>query len=415
MEPVYRCMAGIDVHKKMLAVVVRYQQGERAEYDARAFGTSQEEIAHLAAWLQHHQVQEVVMESTAQYWRPVWYGLEAHIEKLHLSHPLQTRAPRGRKRDFRDALRLVDRLWSGDLASSFVPGAEQRSWRWMSRTRVELRDKIGVVRNQVEGLLEEGGIKLTSVVSDLFGASGFAMLQRIAAGESQVEVIVAEARGVLRHKKDQLRQALAGRLLPLYQQLLRQQLEQVLLLRQQIEEINQSLSEAMRYHLSALHRLCQVPGINLYAAQELLAEIGPGAAAFPSAEQFASWVGVCPGTQESAGVSYSCRSAKGNRYLRRLLCQLAWGAVHTKDSFFAGLFVRWLPHLKAKGAAWAVAHRLAKLIWLVLHQGIEYQERGPVPQNPKNLIRRFKRLVQQFHKQGIDVQSLLIQSQPATS
>jgi transposase len=415
MDSVYRCMAGIDIHKKMLAVVVRRQQGEQTEYEARAFGTSQDQILHLAAWLGHYGVQEVAMESTAQYWRPVWYGLEAHVEKLHLSHPLQTRAPRGRKRDFRDARRLVDRLWSGDLGSSFVPGAEQRSWRWMSRTRVELREKIGVVRNQVEGLLEEGGIKLAAVVSDLFGASGWAMLQRIAAGETQVEALVAEARGKLRHKKEELQQALAGRLQPLYQKLLKQHLQQVQLLRQHIEEINGCLSEAMRYHLSTLQRLCQVPGINLYAAQELLAEIGPTADAFPSAEQFASWVGVCPGSQESAGISYSHRCAKGNRYLRRLLCQLAWAAIHTKDTFFAGLFARLLPKVQRQGAAWAVAHRLAKVVWLLLHEGVEYKEPGPARQNPKHLVGKFKRLLREFHRLNIDVRPLLDQTNPATS
>jgi transposase len=143
------------------------------------------------------------MESTAQYWRPVWYGLEAHFQ-LHLSHPLKTRAPRGRKRDFRDAQRLADRWHSGDLEESFIPGAEQRAWRWLTRTRVDLKRKIGVVRNQTEGLLEEGGIKVAAVVSDVFGVSGWAMLERIAKGEADVEALVEEARGALRKKKAQL-------------------------------------------------------------------------------------------------------------------------------------------------------------------------------------------------------------------
>jgi transposase len=134
-------------------------------------------------------------------------------------------------------------------------------------------------------------------------------------------------------------------------------MDQVRLLRQQIEEVNRALAEAMMQHLSVLHRLTKIPGVDLYAAQELLAEIGPGAAAFASAQQFASWVGVCPGSQESAGVNYSHRSAKGNRYLRRLLCQIAWAAIHTKETFFASLFARLKPRVEGKGAAWAVAHR----------------------------------------------------------
>jgi transposase len=409
MEIAYRCWAGIDVHKKMLAVVIRREQEEQTSYQERKFGTTRREIEHLLAYLQHEKVTEAAMESTAQYWRPVWYGLEAHL-RLHLCHPMAMRARQGRKSDFRDARRLVDRLWGGDLEDSFVPGAEQRCWRWLTRARVDLRGKIGVVRNQVEGLLEEGGIKLAAVVSDLFGASGWAMLERIAQGETEVAPVVAEARGALRKKKTALEEALAGRLSPLYQLLLRQYMQQVRLLRQQIVEINQALELALREHALALHRLCRLPGVDLAAAEELLAEIGPTASAFPSAEQFASWVGICPGSQESAGVNYSKRSAKGNRYLRRLLCQIAWAAVHTKETFFASLFARLKPRLAAKGAVWAVGHRIAKLIWRLLHDGVEYQEKGPAARNPQTLIRKFRRLVKDFQRLGIDVPTLLPQS-----
>lgn len=409
METGYRILAGIDVHKKMLAVVIRRDQNGQPSYEQRKFGTTRSEVEHLAAYLQHEEVTEVVMESTAQYWRPVWYGLEAHF-RLHLCHPLRTRGRRGRKSDFRDARRLVDRLHSGDLEDSFVPGAEQREWRWLSRTRVDLKDKVGVVRNQVEGLLEQGGIKLAAVVSDAFGASGWAMLQRMARGETDVEAMIAEARGALRKKQPALREALAGRLSTICQLLLKQHLKQVELLRQQIAEIDTALLEAMKAYTPTLHRLCRMPGIDLTAAQELLAEIGPTAAAFPSADEFASWAGACPGTHETAGVNYSARSPKGNRYLRRLLCQIAWAAVHTKETFFASLFARLKPRIEAKGAAWAVAHRIGKLVWLLLHEGVEYQERGPAARNPKTLIRKFRRLLKDFQRIGIDPSTLVPQS-----
>lgn len=405
MESVYRCVAGIDVHKKMLAAVIRQPAGE---YIQRKFGTTQSEIGHLAAWLQEHRVSEVVMESTAQYWRPVWYGLEAHFQ-LHLTHPLKTRAPRGRKRDLRDAQRLADRWYSGDLEESFIPGAEQRSWRWLTRTRVQLKRKLGVIRNQVEGILEQGGIKLSAVTSDLFGVSGWAMLEKIADGKADVEELVREARGALRKKRAKLQEALAGKLEPVYQLLLKQQMAQVRLLRQQAEEINGALAEAMQAHLPILLRLTKMPGLDLYAAQELLAEIGPAAAAFPSAEQFVSWIGVCPGSQESAGVNYSRRSPKGNRYLRRLLTQIAWAAIHTKDTFFAGLFYRLKPRVEGKGAAWAVALRVAKVIWLLLHNGVEYVEKGAAPLNPRTLRRKFRRLMKEFARTGLDLKSLLHQ------
>jgi len=403
MESVYRWVAGIDVHKKMLAVVIRRQSGE---YEKRKFGATGAEIQHLKAWLQAHSVSEVVMESTAQYWRPVWYGLEGHF-RLHLTHPLKTRAPRGRKSDFRDAQRLADRWSAGDLEESYIPGCEQRSWRWLTRTRVQLKKKLSVIYGHVEGLLEQGGIKLSAVVSDLFGVSGWAMLEQIAQGVSDVEVLAGLARGALRKKDAELKEALAGRLDPVYRMLLKQHLDQVRLLRQQVEELNQTLAGAMQEHLAALHRLTKIPGVDLYAAQELVSEIGPHAAAFGSAAQFASWVGVCPGSQESAGFNYSHRSAKGNRHLRRLLCQIAWAAIHTKDTFFAGLFARLKPRVEGKGAAWAVAHRVAKIVWLVLHEQVEYQEKGSAPPNERTLVRKFKRMLKQFGRLGLDVRALL--------
>ncbi len=406
MEIVYRCLAGIDVHKKMLAVVVRQDQAGEPSYERRKFGTTRSEIEHLAAYLVQHRVTEVVMESTAQYWRPVWYGLEAHFA-LHLCHPLRTRGRRGRKDDFRDARRLVDRLHSGDLEDSYVPSAEQREWRWLTRTRVDLKDKIGMVRNQVEGLLEQAGLKVTAVFSDSFGASGWAILQRLAKGEDDVEALLGELRGALYKKKTAMREALAGRLSSTAQLLLKQYLAQVQLLREQVAEINQALGEAMKPYAAILHRLCRMPGVDLAAAQEILAEIGPKAAAFPSADECASWVGAIPGSQISADINYSSRSPKGNRYLRRLLCQIAWAAVHTKDTFFASLFQRLKPRVEAKGAVWAVAHRFIKLIWLMLHEEVDYQEKGPAAKNPNTLRRKFRRLIKDFERLGVDPRTLI--------
>jgi transposase len=390
----------------MLAVVVRRERDGKTEYVKRKFGTTRQEIEHLVGWLQHEGVTEVAMESTAQYWRPVWYGLEPHF-KLHLCHPLQNRAPRGRKRDFRDAQRLADRWVANELEDSFIPGAEQRSWRWLTRTRVQLKRKLNVIHNHIEALLEQGGIKLSAVVSDLFGASGWAMLEDIAQGITDIDTLVKKARGTLRRKDAQLKEALAGQLDPVYRLLLRQHMDQVRLLREHVEQINQALSMAMKEHISTLHRLSKIPGIDLYAAQELVAEIGPRAAAFATAENFASWVGVSPGSQESAEVNYSNRSPKGNRYLRRLLSQIAWAAIHTKDTFFAGLFARLKPRIEGKGAAWAVAHRLAKVIWLLLHEEVEYQEKGSAPPNQRTMLRKFKRLLKDFGKAGVDVRALL--------
>lgn len=415
MEKGYRCLAGIDVHKKMLAVVVRKDQADGEPlYEQRKFGTTRSELEHLAAYLKHHQVTEVVLESTAQYWRPVWYQLEEHLA-LHLCHPIKTHGRRGRKSDFRDARRLVDRLHSGDLEDSYVPAAEQRNWRWLTRMRVDLKDKIGVVRNQVEGMLEEGGIKLAAVVSDPFGASGWAILQRLAKGETEVDKLVEETRGTLRKKKAALRDALAGRLTATMQLLLQQSLKQVALLREQIGEINQALGAAMKPYASTLERLCRIPGVDLAAAQQILAEIGPRCAAFPTAGECASWAGIIPGSQETAGVNYSSKSPKGNHFVRRLFCQIAWAAARSKETFYASLFQRLKPRVEPKGAMWGVAHRIIQMVWLILHEGVTYQEKGPAARNPVTLKRKFRRLIKDFQRLGIDPRTLLQEAVPVPS
>ena len=404
-------IAGVDVHKKMLAVVVRREQDGQMVYEKRKFGTNRKDIeGHLGAWLQHFGVSTVVMESTAQYWRPVWHGLEELGFELHLCNPLQVRAPRGKKRDYLDAQRLANRWAAGDLEDSFVPGKEQREWRAMTRARVHMKRKIGVNRCQVEGLLEQGSIKLTSVVSDVFGASGWAMLKLIAKGETDAEVLVKEARGSLRQKESKLKEALAGKLDGSYRLLLKQHMEQVELLRKQVEEVNEALAKGMHAYLPVLVRLSKMPGVDLYAAQELIAEIGPKAAAFQSADKFAGWAGICPGSKESAGVNYSRRSAKGNRYLRRLLSQIAWAAIRTKDSYFAGLFARMKPRLEGRKAAWAVAHRVGRLIWLLLHEEVEYKEMGSPKDSVQSLERKYRRLLKAFARHGIDPRTMSSES-----
>jgi len=252
-------------------------------------------------------------------------------------------------------------------------------------------------------------------VTDPFGVSGWAMLKLLAKGERDVKILVGEARGQLKKKEAELTQALVGKLNPTHRLVLQQSLDQVELLRRQIEEINQALKETMLPHTAALVRLVKIPGVDLAAAQELLAEIGPGAATFPSGGQFASWVGVCPGSQESAGVTYSRRSAKGNRYLRRLLCQIAWAAIRTKDTFYASLFRRLSQRLSAKGAAWAVAHRIGKVVWLLLHEEVEYRELGPAPQRPKSLVKKLQRLAKDFANAGVDLQAALAKCSPPAS
>jgi hypothetical protein len=218
MEAAYN-IAGIDVHKKMLAVVVANARDLELQSECRRFGTGRSELGALSAWLKEHAVQEVAMESTAQYWRPVWLALEGQCS-LPLAQARSNRGARGRKGDFRDAKRIVSRLLSGDLILSYVPEAEQRCWRTLTRTKHQLtRDRVRL-QSQLEGLLEECQIKLSSVVSDLLGASGRRILSAIAGGESDPIRLAELGDERLRARKAELIDALSGQTQPMQRQIL---------------------------------------------------------------------------------------------------------------------------------------------------------------------------------------------------
>jgi transposase len=389
-------IAGIDVHKKMLAVVIANARDSELQFDCRRFGTTVGELRQLSAWLQERSVQEAAMESTAQYWKPVWIALEGQCH-LHLAQARSNLGPRGRKTDFRDAKRIVSRLLSGDLVLSYVPEPEQRCWRTLTRTKYQLREDRVRLQNQLENLLEEVQIKLSSLISDLLGKSGQRILRALADGESDPARLADLGNWRLHASKEELQDALSGQLQPLHRQLLSLYLDRLDLIESQMATLENSIAAALQAHHQAVTRLVEIPGIGVDSAQQIIAEIGPAAAAFPSAAQLASWVGVCPGRQESAGKSGSNRSAKGNRTMRRLLNQLAHAAVKKDGCRLQIVFQRWLPRMGYKKAIWAIAHRLCRLVWKVLHDGVRYIEQGFEP-NPKALKERRRRLVSELRR-----------------
>ena len=394
-------VAGIDVHKRMVAAVITNARESELHFECRRFGTTVSELRQLGAWLQAHVVQELAMESTAQYWKPVWLALEGQC-RLHLAQARSNRAPRGRKTDFRDAQRVVSRLLSGDLILSFVPDAEQRGWRTLTRTKHQLtRDRVRL-QCQLESLLEECQIKLSSLVSDLLGASGRRILRALAAGENEPARLAALGDKRLRASQAELADALSGQVSPLHRQLLGLYLARLELIESQVAQLEQLIAEALQGHAEAITRLAEVPGFGVDSAQQIIAEIGPEAAAFPSAAQLASWVGVCPGRNESAGVSSSTRSAKGNRAMRRLLDQLAHAAVRKEGTHLQLVFRRLSTRMAYNKAIWAIAHRLCRLIWKILHQGVRYVEHGLAP-TPLMVKRRRQRLVTQLRSMGYQV------------
>ena len=400
-------VAGIDVHKKMLAVVVT-DVAVAGEYTfvRRRFGAGSAELQALHEWLREQGVREVVMESTAQYWRPVWLALEPSFG-LHLAQAQSNKAPKGRKRDFTDAERLVRRHVAGELILSFVPDEEQRLWRTLARSRQQLTRERIRLRNQMETLLEDSRIKLSSHLSDLFGVSGKKMLRALARGESDPAQIAALALGGIQATPEQLSDGLSGaaQLIPLRRQILRLFLERLDLIDRQMEELQQSLAGELRTHQEAVTRLAAVPGLGADSAHQIIAEIGPQAARFDSPGQLASWVGCCPGREESAEVSRSNRSPKGNGAMRRILCQAANAAVKAKGSVFQEVYRRMVPRLGHLKTIWAVAHKLCRIVWKVLHDGVSYEERGRKP-DAQTIHRRIGKLLRQLRALGYPIPSV---------
>lgn len=359
------------------------------------------------------------MESTAQYWKPVWGVLERYWTAvcrkreggrpmsgtLHLAQAQSNRAPSGRKNDFADAERLVKRLVARELTLSFVPDPEQRLWRTLMRRKYQLtRDRVRL-QNQLEALLEEAYIKLSSLVSDLLGVSARRMLKGLAEGETDPAALAALADASLRATQEQLRDALGAcrELNPIYRRLLKMALEELQLIEKQVSQLDQEMADLLRPYQDQVQRLAEVPGLGVDSAQQMIAEVGATAATFPSEGHLSSWVGACPGDDQSAGVSHSHRSPKGNRPMRRILNQAANAAVKHKGSIFEILYRRYVPRLGHKQTIGVIAHRLCRLVWKILHQGARYEERGPAVSR-KSKQKRAARMIRELKSLGYRVE-----------
>jgi transposase len=367
------------------------------------------------------EVEEVVMESTAQYWRPVWDALERQWQPrrrgradaaptsgaLHLAQAQSNHGPRGRKKDFPDAERLVKRLVAHELTLSFVPEVTQRLWRTVTRRKYQSTCTRVQLRNRLECLLEEARIKVSSLVSDLLGLSARRMLRAVASGDADPVTIAALGSRRLHATPAQLGDALGAcvDLHPVYRRLLAMTLDELDVIDAHIRQLDEELAQLLREQQHAVERLAAVPGLGVDSAQQIIAEVGPTAATFPTAKHLASWVGACPGHNESAGVNHSHRSPNGNRQMRRLLNQAANAAVKTKGSIFELVYRRLVVRLGHAQAIGAIAHRLCRLVWKILHDRVVYEERGPAVTNAR-AQRRAAKLIRELRSLGYRVERM---------
>jgi transposase len=375
-ETLYPRCAGIDVHKGNVVVCVRCcdRPGKLFE-EVRTFSTMTADLLALSDWLVQHGVTHVAMESTGVYWKPVFNILEGHASVILVNAEHIKKVP-GRKTDVKDCQWIAQLLEHGLLKSSFVPPQPIRELRDLTRQRTQLIQERSAAANRIQKVLEDANIKPAGVATDVLGASGRDMLEALIAGETDPEKLADLARKRLRQKIPALRLALQGRVTDHHRFLLRMHLDHVGHLGELIGRLGDRIEEALAPFAQAQARLETIPGISQRVAETLLAEIGPNMEQFPSADQLASWAGMCPGNNESAGKRRSGRVTKGNRWLKRILVQAAWAATHTTGTYLAAHYRRLAKRRGSKRALVAVGHTLLVIIYHVLKRGTSYTELG---------------------------------------
>lgn len=315
------------------------------------------------------------MESTGVYWRPVWNVLEGHFPLL-LANPYHMHNIPGRKTDQNDSEWIADLLAHGLLKASFVPPRPIQELRDLTRYRVKLKEEYNRVHNRIAKVLEDAGIKLGSVASDILGVTGRRIIEALIGGEQRPEWLADKAVSRLRSKRDELRLVLRGEINDHHGYMLRELMEDMERIEDKVVRIEAEIVRRTQPYRKQLERLNTIPGVDWITAWTIVAELGDDMSAFPDADHAASWAGLVPGSFESAGKRKSSRTRHGNRWLRRALCQSAWAVSHKKDCYLTACFYRRARRCGVKKAVMATAHQILVIAFHILRDGTTYEERG---------------------------------------
>jgi transposase len=400
MEVVYERCCGLDVHKQSV-VACRVAPGPDGapRKQVRTFGTMTADLLELSDWLTAAAVTHVAMESTGVYWKPIWNLLEGGFE-LVLANARHIKAVPGRKTDVRDCEWIADLLRHGLLHGSFVPDRDQRELRELTRYRTSLVRERTAEANRLQKTLEGANIKLAAVATDILGVSGRAMLAALVDGTADATAMADLARGRLREKIPQLEQALAGRFGPHQRFMVAQQLAHLDFLDAAIGRVSTEVAERVREDEPAIARLDTIPGVGRYVAEALVAEIGTDMTRFPSAHHLASWAGMCPGNNESAGKRRSGKTRKGSPWLRALLIQAAHAAARKRGTYLAALYRRLAARRGTSRAAVAVGHAILVIAYHLLRRGTDYDDLGPRYFEERDRDAEQRRLVRRLEALG---------------
>ncbi|OAS25448.1 IS110 family transposase [Paenibacillus oryzisoli] len=375
MDAVRGCCAGLDVHQKtVVACVLKGSLEHKPKRYIEMFGTTTKELLKLQDWLGQHECKEVVMESTGVLWKPVWNILESTCE-LVLANAKNVKNMPGRKTDIKDAQWLAQLHRSGLVQASMVPDQEIRDLRDLTRYRRKMIQALASEKNRIHKVLQDANIKLTTYVSDIFGVSGRALLQSLINGEVlDAEEIRSLVHSKLKRKVPELLEALNGQLRKHHRQMICEHWDHIAYLEQKIERLGTQIEQLLGSYKEEIEIIDSIPGIEAKAAADIFAEIGPQVAElFPSDAQFASWVGLCPGNNESAGKKKRSKTVQGNKHTKSTLCQVVWA--NSKSNNRIGRFFRQVRKRRGdKKASVATAHLLSRIIYALMRDKTVYKE-----------------------------------------
>jgi transposase len=399
-----RC-AGIDIHKESMTVcvIVDRQDGSAPQYHKRKLATHTEGIRELMAWLEECQVTEVGMESTGVYWKPVWNALEGKWG-LHLCNPQHVRVIPGSKTDMRDGTRIGELLAYGKLPESFIPPLWQRELRDLTRLRARIKQETTRIGNRIMKVLEDAQIKLDCVASDALGVSGRLILNALVKGETDADKLAELVKGKLKKKKAEMRTALSGKFSEHHRFQVRMLLQAIGECEAHIFQLDQRIEQYLEPYEEKVRSLDAIPGVDRLGAAVILAEIGPDMSPWEESGKLASWSCLCPGNRESGGKRLSGRTRKGNPWLRRAFCQMAWAATRKQRSYFKAQYRRLAGRRGKQRALLAVAHSMITVVYHLLKDPkLEFRDLGEDYFDKRDAEQTKKQLIKRFNKLGYDV------------
>lgn len=406
MDIIYSHCAGLDVHQSNVVASVRVDGRKRA---TRTYDTTTAGLEAMRLWFIEEGVTVIAMESTGVFWKPIFNILEGYFDNIFLCNAHHLKAVPGRKTDVADAEWIAQLLQAGLLRGSFVPSREQRELRDLNRERAQLHAEQTRITNRLHKTLQDANIKLTTYVTDIMGVSGREMLAVIAAGAYDPEAIAESARGRMRPKIPKIAEALHGRVTDHHRFMIQGFLRRYDACEAEIASLDARIAQLTGQNATseppdrtasqpptnaprdekpdpdrgplsyaeAIELLDTIPGVNVRAAERIVAEIGVNMAQFPSAEHLASWAGVCPGNNATNGKSKSGKTRKGDRWLRAVLGECAWAASRAKDTYFKAAYGRWAARRGKKRAIVGVMHSMLRSIYFMLRKRVPYQDLGP--------------------------------------